>query len=140
MEETVCIEQQGTVEKVIGHRVLVRIRQISACGNCHARNLCSMSEMKDKTIETDDNSLGLSEGDTVTVVMKRSLGTKAVLFGYVFPFFLLLATLMTLNALTKVEWVAGFISVAVLVPYYFALYFFRNRLRNTFKFNLRRPC
>ncbi|MBN2480244.1 MAG: SoxR reducing system RseC family protein [Bacteroidales bacterium] len=139
MEDTVCIEQQGTVEEVNGHKVLIRIRQLSACGNCHARSFCTLSEMKDKTIEADDSSLVLSAGDTVTVMMKRSMGNKAVLLGYVLPLFLLMITLLLFNALTKEEWIAGFISVAVLLPYYFTLYLLRDRLSNTFTFTLRKP-
>jgi len=62
-----CIEQQGTVEGISGNKVLVRIRQISGCGQCHAKGMCSVTEMKDKIIEAYHSSPDLSEGDTVFV-------------------------------------------------------------------------
>lgn len=139
MEDTVCIEQQGTVEEVIGDKVYVRIRQISACGDCHARSICSMVEMEDKLIEVHEHALNLSAGDAVNIIMKRSMGNKAVLLGYVIPFLLLITILIILTSLVSKEWIAGLASVAMLIPYYFVLYLLRHRLRKTFTFSLRKP-
>ena len=138
MEETVCIEQLGTVEEVIGDRVFVRIRQISACGSCHARSICAMTEIEDKLIEAHDQRLNLSAGETVKIIMKRSMGNKAVLLGYVIPFILLITLLLIGSSLVSEEWIAGLLSVAILIPYYLTLYFLRNRLRKTFTFSLRK--
>ena len=140
MEDIVCVEQEGTVEEIAGHSVFVRIRQISACGNCHARSLCSMIGMKDKLIEADDHSLKLVPGETVNVIMKRSMGNRAVLLGYVIPFMLLITALLVFNSVTGEEWMAGLISVAVLVPYYYILHLLRDRLKKVFTFTLRRPA
>ena len=136
MEETVCIEQQGTVEEVVGHRVFVRIRQISACGACHAKSFCSMAEIEDKLIETNDNSLTLAKGDPVKIIMKRSMGNKAVLLGYVIPFVLMITILLTLSSFSIKDWINGVISIGILVPYYFTLYLLRDRLKKSFTFTL----
>jgi sigma-E factor negative regulatory protein RseC len=136
MGETDCIEQQGTVEMISGSKVLVRIRQISACGQCHAKGFCSLAEMKDKVIETSYYSHGLAEGDSVSISMKQSLGIKAVVLGYLIPFLLLISSLLIMDSAGLSEWKAGLISVAMLIPYYFLLYFFRNRLKKSFTFEL----
>ena len=135
-DEKVCVEQQGTVEEVAGHKVFVRIRQISACGDCHARSMCSMTEMEDKLIEADDNSLNLHQGDTVNITMKRSMGNKAVLLGYMIPFLLLIIVLLVLSATHVKEGVIGLAAVAILLAYYTILHLFRDRLKKSFTFTL----
>lgn len=139
MEDLICIEQKGTVEEIVGHRIFVRIRQISACGSCHAKNICSMTEMENKLVEANDHSLKLSPGDTVNVIMKRSMGNKAVLLGYVIPFLLLITVLLILSSHLEKEWITGLVSVAVLIPYYFILFLLRDRLKKVFTFTLRSP-
>lgn len=136
MGETDCIKQQGKVERISGSKVLVRIRQISACGQCHAKGFCSLAEMKDKIIETSYYSDGLAEGDSVSISMKQSLGIKAVVLGYLIPFLLLISSLLIMDSAGLSEWKAGLISLALLIPYYFLLYFFRNRLKKSFTFEL----
>ena len=135
-DEKVCVEQQGTVEEIAGHKVFVRIRQISACGDCHARSLCSMTEMEDKLIEADDNSLNLHQGDRVNVTMTRSMGNRAVLLGYMIPFLLLITLLLVLSAAHLKEGIIGLAAVAILLAYYTILHLFRDRLKKSFTFTL----
>lgn len=134
----VCVEQQGTVEEVAGHRVFVRIRQVSACGDCHAKGMCSMTEMEDKVIEADGNSLSLTRGDRVNIIMKRSMGNKAVVLGYMIPFVLLIIVLLVLSAEQVDEWIIGLAIVSILISYYAILHLFRDRLRKSFTFTLRK--
>jgi len=136
MTDTDCIEQQGTVEEISGNRVLVRIRQISGCGLCHAKGFCSVTEMKDKIIEASYYSPDLTEGDTVYVSMSRSLGNKAVILGYLIPFLLLLSVLLIMDSPRIKEWVTGIAALSILIPYYLSLFIFRSRLRKTFTFTL----
>lgn len=136
MEDTACIEQPGVVEEVKGHQVFVRIRQVSACAKCHAKTMCSMTEMEDKVIEAHDESLKLSAGDTVYVTMKRSMGNKAVLLGYILPLLILISTLVIMNAMGLKEWMIGVAVAGLLFSYYAVLFFLRNRLKNTFVFTL----
>ena len=136
VDEKVCVEQQGTVEEIAGHKVFVRIRQISACGDCHARSLCSMTEMEDKLIEADDNSLNLHQGDRVNVTMTRSMGNRAVLLGYMIPFLLLITLLLVLSAAHLKEGIIGLAAVAILLAYYTILHLFRDRLKKSFTFTL----
>lgn len=136
MVDTDCIEQQGTVEKISGNKVLVRIRQISACGQCRAKEFCSLTEMKDKIIETSYYTPGLAEGDMVSISMKQSIGLKAVILGYMIPFLLLIATLFILDSSGVTEWKSGLLSLSVLLPYYLVLYLFRDKLKKAFTFVL----
>ncbi len=138
MEASVCIEQQGTVEEIINHTIRVRIHREAACGHCSAGSMCNLFEVSERIIETEDNGLALKAGDQVEVTISRRLGNKAVYLGYLLPFLLLMTVLIISNALGLKEWLSGILSLSILVPYYVFLYLFRNRLRRSFSFTIRK--
>jgi positive regulator of sigma E activity len=137
METSVCIEQKGTVEEIVNHRIRVRIHRDSACGHCHASGICNLSNNTERIFETGDNTRNLKPGDQVDISITRSMGNKAVILGYLLPFVLLITTLITFNALGYKEWLSGLVSMASLFPYYLLLYLFRNQLRKSFTFTIR---
>jgi positive regulator of sigma E activity len=138
MEASVCIEQKGTVEEIIDHRVRVRIHRDSACGHCNASGICNLSDVSERVIDTSDNTFNLKTGDIVGITITRNMGNKAVLLGYLLPFLLLITVLIAFNALGVKEWISGFVSLATLVPYYMILYLLRDRLRKSFTFTVRK--
>jgi len=138
MEASVCIEQEGTVEEISDHRIRVRIHRDSACGQCHVNGICNLSDISERIIETGDNRVDLKVGDIVGVTITRSMGNKAILFGYFLPFLLLITALIILDASGTKEWLSGLISLAALAPYYITLYLFRNRLRRSIAFSVRK--
>ena len=77
--------------------------------------------------------------DNVVVLMKKSMGYGALFLGYVFPFILVITVLIILAALPVTELIAGLGSLAILIPYYLVLYFFRNRISNKFEFSVKAP-
>ena len=66
------------------------------------------------------------------------MGNKAVVFGYLLPFVLLVTTLLLLTSLSLAEWISGLISLAALIPYYLILYLRREKLSRTFIFTIRK--
>jgi sigma-E factor negative regulatory protein RseC len=138
MQASVCIEQKGTVEAIINHTVQVRIHRDSACGHCHANNLCNLFEMSERVVEADDQGLELKTGDSVEVIISRSMGNKAVLWGYLLPFLILITMLILIDALGAREWLSGMIALGSLIPYYTCLYMLRDRLKKNFTFTLRK--
>lgn len=76
-------------------------------------------------------------GDSVTVVMNKSMGYTAVLLGYVIPVILVVTFLIILGTLSLSELITGLGSLAVLIPYYSILWFFRNRINNNFRFTIK---
>jgi len=126
----------GTVQKVDADSVIVRILPESACAGCHAEGYCSLSVRKEKTVTINGN-YNVSTGDVVTVIMKESMGYKALLLGYVLPLFIVLTCLILLVSLSVPELIAGLLSVAVLIPYYLIIYFFRKRINKNLSFTLK---
>jgi positive regulator of sigma E activity len=131
-----CIEHEGKVQKSDSKSVLIRISSASACSDCHAEGSCKLSGVSEKIIEVPGN-YNLSPGDNVTVLMKKSLGYAALFLGYVIPLILVMSILITLVALPVPEVTAGLGSLAVLIPYYLALYFYKNRISKKFIFSIK---
>jgi len=68
--------------------------------------------------------------------MKQSLGTIAVLLGYVFPFLVVLISLILFLQLGLDQGIAGILSILTLVPYYGLLYLLKDFFKKKFQYNL----
>jgi sigma-E factor negative regulatory protein RseC len=139
MDSSTCIEQKGVVEDISNGLVKVNITSFSACANCHSRQSCGIIDSSNRELFVPfDSATGISIGETVGIVMKRTMGWKATILAYVIPFLLVLITLLVLNSLKLHEVVVGMGSLAVLAPYFAVMYFRREHLRNTFSFTIRK--
>lgn len=134
MSET--IRHKGIVRQISGEVVRVNIIAESACASCHAKGICGLADMQEKTIEIKQSHEAFHAGEEVDVVMKESLGMKALFYSYMLPFIILLTVLIVMTALGINELQAGLFSLPVLIPYYLLLFFFRKRLERVFHFSL----
>jgi positive regulator of sigma E activity len=133
--ENIC--HQGTVVKTNEGIVYVKIQAVSACASCQAKSMCNLNEVQEKIIEVYQSGPAKHKpGDLVTVAMKRSMGNKALLLGYLLPFLVVMVTLFVFSYLTGSELQAGILSLVILIPYYMLLYHFRDKLKNTFSFEI----
>ncbi|HPE34987.1 MAG TPA: SoxR reducing system RseC family protein [Bacteroidales bacterium] len=131
------IMHRGIVKEIDNDVIRVSILSMSACASCHAKGYCTLADQKEKIIEAPNpHSAHFKIGDHVNVTMKKSMGTKAVFYGYFLPFILILSVLLIIYELTGNQGLAGLLALAVTLPYYAALYFFRNKLKSGFKFEL----
>jgi sigma-E factor negative regulatory protein RseC len=100
--------------------------------------LCASSDAKEKLITVGDAPQGIRRGDEVVIVGQTSVGLKAVLYAFVLPFVLLLATLFIAMPLSgDNQLTAGLSALLVLAPYYLILYLLRHRLAKALTFHLR---
>jgi len=91
---------------------------------------------EEKIVEVK-GSYNVKPGDIVDVLMNQSMGFTALTFGYILPFMAMLAILITMIALKIPELTAGLVAVGTLIPYYYILYCFRDRLNEKFIFTLK---
>jgi len=115
---------------------LVRIISSAACASCHAASLCNIAERQEKTVEVR-NVPGVTEGQTVTLVLGASMGLKAVMLSYVAPLAVLLAVIIGLGALGAGELLSGLIGLGAVGLYYFLLWLFRKRIRREYVFTIK---
>jgi sigma-E factor negative regulatory protein RseC len=134
MEEKVL--HAGIIQQVSENKITVVIVNASACSSCHASGACLASDMKEKEIEISHFSGNYHSGQMVNVVGRLSQGYRAAFYGYLLPFLVVFTTLILGVSVTKNEGLAGLLSLAILIPYYAVLYFFRNRIKRSFEFEI----
>ena len=132
------IEHKGIIDEISDDMIRVKFTSFSACADCHAKGICSASDMKEKEIMVKRTDDSFSRGEKVSIILKGSMGFKAVLFGYLYPFFIVLSVLVILTHLGINELRAGLISVGILIPYYLGVYFFRKKIDRKFNFIIRK--
>ena len=115
---------------------MVTVLARSACTQCNAKGACHISDMKEKEVEIPYTGANLLTGQQVTVVLRELSGLKALFYGYLLPFILILFTLLIVFSFTGNEIISGLISLVILIPYYITLYIFRDHLKRVFKFEL----
>lgn len=130
------INHEGIVQKTGENSVIVSISATSACSGCHAEGSCTLSGKEEKIIEVT-GSYDVKQGDSVTILMKQSMGYAALVFGYILPLVSVLVTLIGLISMKVSELAAGLCSFAILIPYYAILFFFRKRINEKFTFTLK---
>ena len=131
------VSHTGIIKNVHNGKAVVSIMAHSACASCDIKGACSLSEVKEKIIEVDiseDQTYNL--GEEVVIQMKQSLGTWAVLFGYFFPFLLVISALIIFTAIGLDQGLSGLFAILILAPYYLIMYLFRAILRKRFTYRL----
>lgn len=132
------IEHEGEIVSVNGVIAQARIRQISGCAMCHAQGHCMLSDTVDKVIDLNvSEDMTLRAGDRVIIAADSSGGIKAVLYAYVIPSVIFITALAVASRYTPNEMLIGGIALGVLVPYYFVLYLYREKMKKNFNFYIK---
>ena len=127
----------GQVVSMTPKTTTVQIVSHSACSECHAAGLCGLSEYTEKAIELPTSpSATYAVGDEVQVVLKASMGFKAVWIAYFLPLLVLLAVALGLIASGVSEVVSGLAGIGAVALYYLIVWIRRDRLRNEYVFTI----
>jgi sigma-E factor negative regulatory protein RseC len=122
----------GVVSAIRDRSIIVSLDQNNNCDSCHARGGCGIADSATREVEVGDLDRSFTLHEEVQVTLKKGLGQKAVFWAYIFPFSLMLLTLVVASMATE-EWVAGLMSLLILIPYYGILYLFRSHFQKTFR-------
>lgn len=132
------ISHKGVIKSITPELTTVEILSTSACAECHAKGMCGMSESKVKEISVPTDPYSVHEvGDEVQVMLKKSMGLKAVWISYVIPLFILMILILSLSSVNVHEAYVGLGAIAGVALYYLIIYLFRNRLANDFVFYIK---
>ncbi|MBR6457456.1 MAG: SoxR reducing system RseC family protein [Bacteroidales bacterium] len=137
MGEPDVIRHTGKIVDFTPETISVEIISEAACASCHAAQLCGMSESKTKIVEVPAQ-LGYEPGEEVWVIMKKSMGVKAVTVGYVLPLVVLVVVLLACLLAGASELVSGLSAIGAVGVYYLVIWLFRNKLRNTYTFYIKK--
>ena len=132
------ISHKGVIKSITPELTTVEILSTSACAECHAKGMCGMSESKVKEISVPTDPYSVHEvGDEVQVMLKKSMGLKAVWISYVIPLFILMILILSLSSVTVHEVYAGLAGIGGVALYYLVIYLFRDKLANDFVFYIK---
>jgi sigma-E factor negative regulatory protein RseC len=137
MENENTVEHKGIVSDIKDGIVYVDLLVQSACASCHAKGVCG-GDTAQKTIEVKDSSFQFSIGDSVIVMLKESLGIRAIFLGYLLPFIVVLSSLIIFKSLKFNDGLSALLSLSLLAPYYFILYLTRNSIKKKFNFSIKK--
>lgn len=137
MNQAERIEHEGIITNINGHHIQVKIVNLSACSECHAKGACSAADMQDKIIDIHQDIADIKPGDKVMITGEKRTGKQAVLLAYVYPLIVVLAVLSIVFTQTGNELTAGLAALASLVPYYLIIALFKEKLKNRFSFQIK---
>lgn len=125
-EDRICNE--GIVKAIENDIVTVEITVRSACSSCHAKAICLPSESKINLIKAKNiHNEHFQTGERVSVYMKKSLGKKAVVLGYLIPFAILFTSLFVINSIIKNELISALSAIILVALYYFVIWFLNRK-------------
>lgn len=137
MDRQTDISHKGKIVEITPELTTVEIISADACSSCHAASLCGLSGFKKKLVQLpSDGWSDRKVGDEVDVVLKATMGLKAVWLAYVLPLIVLVAVLLIALESGAGEPLAALCAAVALALYFLCLYLLRNRLRNTYVFKI----
>jgi sigma-E factor negative regulatory protein RseC len=131
------IEHRGTIDRIEGDVIMVKVEKQTACAGCHAKGLCGEKGeeriIKVRTPNTEDFKLN----DRVIVALERgSMGIMSVVWAYLLPLVVLLAVLFMAKALGLGDGPAATASLIATATYYILLYVLRRVIERKIKFTI----
>ena len=131
------VSHTGIVEGIADGCVSVRILQTSACAACKVAGHCNAAEAKEKMVDVwCADAARYTVGQQVTVAASMAVARKALVLGFVMPFLLVVAVLVTVLYLTKNEGTAAMAALGSLIPYYLLLWLYRDRIQRDITFQI----
>ena len=131
------ISHIGKIVDIAPDFITVEIVAESACATCHAAGLCGTADATHKAISVPATVGDWKVGQDVQVLLKRSMGFKAVWLAYAIPLVVLMAVLLGLNSAGVGELASGLAAIGAVGVYYLFLLLFRDRLRNEYSFYIK---
>jgi sigma-E factor negative regulatory protein RseC len=134
------IENTGVVTSVTSEFITVEIINKSACASCHAKGVCISSDESVREIEIPQSISTLASdykvGEEVKVLLRASLGHRAIWLTAVIPLIILMAIILLFTNIGISELVTGITIIATLALYYFFVYLFKNKISKYFTFSI----
>ena len=132
------ISHRGRIVSITPEFTTVEIVSESACAACHAKGLCSLGDSKVKQVELPTRGWdNYSVGQEVSVVLRATMGHKAVWLAYVVPLIILVAALLGILSAGGTELLAGLGAIGAVALYYGVIWLMRERLRKEYVFNIK---
>jgi len=121
------VSHDGVVTVIQGRMVTVQFVQSSACSGCHARNMCTSGDSKQREVVAECWGHSFQVGDKVTISVSQQLARTAMWYAFGLPAVLVLVALFPLISLLGDMW-ACVALLALIAIYYTGFYLLRGKL------------
>jgi len=136
-ESNVC--HQGIIKEIKDNILYVEIERLAACSGCHVKNACMSFNKKEEIIAVPVNHPAQFQvGEKVLLVLKQSMGTKAVVIAYLCPFLVLSLGLFLTYSFTKNELLSVGVAFGATTLYYLFIKKIDHRLKKHFTFTVKK--
>lgn len=122
------IRQSATVIRADASEIEVEVCRPEACAACKAKSVCSDGGGQGKRMTLVNDGQGYRVGEQVTLIMRRSSGLKAVVIAYLVPVFLIVAALLTFQAMQVKDIIAAMTTLGILGLYFLIIRLLRGRI------------
>lgn len=124
------IRQRATIVDITPSEIEVEVCRPEACAACKAKSVCSEGGASGggRRMTLLNDGQGYAVGEQITLVMRRSSGLKAVLIAYLVPVFLIVATLLTFQAMQVKDIIAAMTTLGILGLYFLIVRLLRGRI------------
>ena len=131
------IRHDAIVERIEGDKVIARVTKMGACAGCHAKGICGESG-SERVIEVrTPYATEYHAGDRVVVaLLKPSMGMTSIVWGYIMPLIVLLATLFGCKGFGLEDGPSALASIVAVAIYYVVLYLTRNIFERKIEFTI----
>ena len=130
------ISHDGQVVEISQDKYKIKIVTKSACSSCHAKGVCNPSDQAEKIIDAvSAEKLELYEN--VIVELEEKLGWKALFYGIIIPFVIMVTILFYFSTI-KDELFSALIALASLIPYYLTIFLLKKKIEKEFIFTAKK--
>ena len=131
------INHEGIITAIDINYITVEILNKSACSSCHAKGVCTLGDSKVKEVDIENRGFETYQlGEKVNVLLKRTLGYRALWLSYLVPLLILIVLLVSLSSIGFSELVVGLSIIGAISLYYFIIWLFRDKLKREFVFTI----
>ncbi len=120
------ITHQGLITNIHHEKATIQLILQEECHSCGIKEFCGVTDEDRSHLDVPRDDLKV--GDEVVVKLKPGTGLKAMFWAYIFPFLLIVTSLIVGNSMNIAEYWSGLFAVSLLAPYYLGLYWCREYL------------
>jgi len=130
------IVHKGIITRIEDKVAEVLITDNISCEACGAKDACISGGKKDQHFLLDIDKPDYKLGDSVIVSLSQSSALTAVVWAYVFPFIVLMSSVIVFSLFFN-ELIAAIISFTMLALYYFLLYISKDYFNKKYRLKLK---
>ncbi len=131
------VNHEGIITAIDIDYITVEILNKSACSSCHAKSVCILGDVKVKEVDVENTGFDTYEvGEKVNLLLKRTLGYRALWLSYLIPLIIFLVLLISLSNVGLSELVVGLSIIGSISLYYIVIWLFRDKLKREFVFTV----